>query len=773
MSKREPSAGPAGAGAAANADAPAPSAKRPRRSRLAARVKLAEDVPAQLRPDAEIIDYEFEETLAVRKERSRSDKAVEFHRLSVPEDQGAINGIENVDDIWACDDSKDWRRAHLPLRTTLSLIIEKKGCEEFALQIDHGMQATAEQSAGPPFTVSEVSEKGWRIEELYDLMSWSEVLHVIGETPKQLEINGIARRLHDQKAEVLYPVPPTDRPPLQLRVFSQGSAQSQAQRIPTNAPHVYRNQPEDILDHVVKKMFAQQGIDKCSYSQPTIDELKAQAVKMIKEEAEKKAAKVVGAAAAGLRRTSTFLLGESCTEGAGTTAAEGTPEPGDRRSAIEDGPAMEAPSTGAGASSSSAVIFCDATPCKGSEPPLPQPSPTREACTDEVSIFHSRPTPRKIQQHEVESPLGTALHWIQRSPLRHALLGEEMKRELNQLGIIKRKVCGAEASNISKHEEHLKLAIELWKVNCTQQKLTRARRDLVVATLDGAGVSWPPETQVDLLSWELKGNVMKIDEIIKAGATSDCSGTLSDGIGLYLPWRTGADTIKFDAQRPTLGKCCISDPIRADLFINFAITDRLVAWAEKGQAYQRVVLDYIRISKALLVIPEEDADLGRSSAMALSMVLKVFDVVEAVAANADTVSAATDMDVFADMEEVLAASHLTDRESVFGIVGQALSKAEPWASKFSLGLKRAKVLKHYAPGISEKIGKTTSLDITPSMEFCSKVDDIMPEVPYFTKLAGPQATECFEAALCHKINSSAEALLELVQKEPIESKSEG
>eukprot|EP00959_Pyramimonas_sp_CCMP1952_P096112 2009569-Pyramimonas_sp.AAC.1 len=89
------------------------------------------------------------------------------------------------------------------------------------------MQATAEQSAGPPFMVSEVSEKGWRIEELYDLMSWGEVPNVTGKTPEQLEIHGIARRLHGQKAAVLYPVPPTDRPPLQLRVFSQGGAQSQ------------------------------------------------------------------------------------------------------------------------------------------------------------------------------------------------------------------------------------------------------------------------------------------------------------------------------------------------------------------------------------------------------------------------------------------------------------------------------------------------------------------------------------------------------------------
>ncbi|CAK0815235.1 unnamed protein product, partial [Prorocentrum cordatum] len=35
------------------------------------------------------------------------------------------------------------------------------------------------------------------------------------------------------------------------------------------------------------------------------------------------------------------------------------------------------------------------------------------------------------------------------------------------------------------------------------------------------------------------------------------------------------------------------------------------------------------------------------------------------------------------------------------------------------------------------------------------------------------ATECFEAALCHKTNSRAETSLELVQMEPIESKSEG
>ena len=82
-------------------------------------------------------------------------------------------------------------------------------------------------------------------------------------------------------------------------------------------------------------------------------------------------------------------------------------------------------------------------------------------------------TPPKIEKHEVKEPLGTVAHWVSRSPGSNAMLGDDMKRELNQLSIIDRRTKNKEEKGIiSAHNLLIKDCISFQKDNLCDLGMT-------------------------------------------------------------------------------------------------------------------------------------------------------------------------------------------------------------------------------------------------------------------------------------------------------------
>ena len=376
------------------------------------------------------------------------DNGVEHVLLQMLPHLETTQGEEDILDpssLYVCATCLKWREQHLPMRPTVEIIFEKTIDESWAKEVTYGLNAAAgSEEKGGPLSAGTWEELGRIVQEEYELKTYQEVVEAADKTPIQLKLKPLHRVILNGKPQTLWGFPPEGRPSLKCLVFHKESGVCQKADMSAQLPNLFPSHGTRLVQDLAGALFKQNGISDFSYQMASWSETVARAKELTRKEAEAKAHK---------QRLKSSDWGIDV----------GADEPVQEQEKVEEeGEVVEAMKDIHDEPERTGVIVSKEG---GGKAKAAASSST--GTTVALPAVPARRKPVKILQSQVSAPLGTALHWIQRSPLGHAALGDEMKRETNQLSLLRKNTATprAEKNLIDQHTANLSLTTDMWHKN--------------------------------------------------------------------------------------------------------------------------------------------------------------------------------------------------------------------------------------------------------------------------------------------------------------------
>ena len=191
---------------------------------------------------------------------------------------------------------------------------------------------------------------------------------------------------------------------------------------------------------------------------------------------------------------------------------------------------------------------------------------------------------------------------MQRYPVEVALLGLSIRHCINQLHILKPKTNSEEANCATLHTELLTIGGEL----CMPQlmKLPRERRDAVVLRVSKNVATWPPQTQLDLVTYE----TWATRKAITAGSLDE--QIHANFYNLVDVWQTLAQIqIVFDASRVSLACTSVRDASRCE-YARSLTFELFTAILEQGSTHADCATAFAEQGTIAYQLPEIEVEIG-------------------------------------------------------------------------------------------------------------------------------------------------------------------
>ena len=424
----------------------------------------------------------------------------------------------------------------LPSCTLVSVLQDMANDSLVAKEISDGRQgllpnedqpetSTSTSNLGAMLLAHENSEVGTWIQDEFDLLNFQEVVHETEQTPAAMKLKPLKRMRPNGQYEVRYAFPAQKYP--KLLVFSKQSGTAQTSLFADGESRLaFRQQPRMLLEGYRNNVRKDTNVGNwCRLA--SLEEINERGI--------------------GHRD---FPKKSSPREGESTPrrpAGDNQPEEESQSVVFDPDQEMEATGTKTGSKKSSAsssvlelasgeMITLD--DYKNSLPGLD-------------AILYPFKKQQKIEAYQVvTASAGTLEHWIERSCIEEAMMGDGKARELNQIKIHLPKDNGGIGNA---HIELVQKAVQTWKP--TLVTLKREKRDEIVKHLQLAKVNWVPTTQLNFVVYKIMESLMELSkEGLLASTRSDSIKTFCS---VSMPWRQ-VDS-EFSPDSPALPTCDIND----------------------------------------------------------------------------------------------------------------------------------------------------------------------------------------------------------------------
>ena len=357
-----------------------------------------------------------------------------------------------------------------------------------------------------------------------------------------------------------------------------------------------------------------------------------------------------------------------------------------------------------------------------------------------VLIMPTRPLPKKTMATDVEAPVATYLHWIQRSPLLHAQQGLEMKREINQLNILshKRDTPGDVKAAIHEHINHIKNNIQLWEENLV--KLNEVRRKEFLKRCKVAGYEIDPFVQLGLLKVELQDSwtvLVETSENWHINLEHICKKTKL--------WKFAHEPEKkFDLEDMDLYSCSCKDWMKASWMLIQIFLDHVCEWIWAGESKAPLVTWFAQNFPKVAELPSdiENVHMSDMASGALSLAFRVCAVLSLLSNPAPEtdieLSALDDLDVVAG-EGGTGDAGGDKGNDLLAAVGRTVRGEQFWKARLEKAHDSAKVWKHYVPKFREACTQASDIPESPTQKGASKLEEMASQVEYLKIGLGAQA----------------------------------
>ena len=385
-----------------------------------------------------------------------------------PADKDAEPAIEAV---WMCENCHDWCSKEMPDTNFREIVTEMVELPDDELRAALGLPLADPDGDGHhdvhdqlPMKLTSGEEVGYLIEESFDLVTFSEFEKKAKQTPAAIGAKAVRKRNPSTgKIEVRYALPMPGRPRPVLKVYTKMKVEVKKPRTKEGMTTKFKNHADMAFRGFVSKVIGATGVGRLSRFAQTFDE--------IVKKATGSGAPAASATAASAPGSGCFALEEQI-EKVRQARLE---------LALEEEPDENAQESG-GSNEDIVPVVTEKVVVLGM--PIAQ-------------------VPPKRNQSFAASPLGTAMHWIERSPLSDVLLGADCKRELYQLRLIKGST-GSSTTQIDNAERHMKLLEDAAELQPNSlMGLTRKRKDELVKALEDDNTTWPVYTQLWLIHYDV------------------------------------------------------------------------------------------------------------------------------------------------------------------------------------------------------------------------------------------------------------------------------
>ena len=406
-----------------------------------------------------------------------------------------------VDPTWFCRTCFDWLGENLPDHDARDIVtvIKKDDAEGRQLKdalLESHQPANNKKVVGKPIKMTDMEDMGFLIEEPFELLTYKEYKEETKKCPKQNNAKLIKKRsFATGKIEVRYALPLKGSRPI-LKQYWKVSVATQTRRMLKGVSAKFRRHAAMAIQGGLKKNLARTGI------------LALQASRM-----------------------------QSLAELKGKATSQGNPSSG---ALAQTGRSIVKKSEG---SDSDAEAERPENECSdGGDDILNVPKPRKDISSSSTNatshkqgiVLGSHPIviPRKRTQHDTKFALGTAKHWIERSPPHEAVLGLAMQREINQLKLIQghKSTSQIEQDLAKDHIEVLGHSITLQRENLV--RLTRSNKKKASEALEKENMSWPLAVQFDIISFDAGLYWQEIKEY-NYMATEDTKKALGDILKVF------------------------------------------------------------------------------------------------------------------------------------------------------------------------------------------------------------------------------------------------
>lgn len=311
------------------------------------------------------------------------------------------------DAVWWCEPCKEWQREMLPCTTPRVLMKEKGHDEKMATEITNLFKGQTEDdpeqvgvakatSCGLSSRVSTGDTIGGIVEDIYDLMTYQDLVNTLKMTPLQAGAQAVKKKNLKGGHEIRYAFPQHAPMRLRLRVFSQVDKKLvQFQTDKEIKPH-FTKHAELAFSGELKNFAKDQGYQNLKLRQLAIKDFIERA------KAEKPAD--------GQDPTGEDVMPGSSNDGESGTAA-----------APAESPECTGGEEAAQAAEDEGEVAEVMTPHSKAK--------KDKHDVNNIPLGRTRSkVPVAIAADQVDAQLGTVLHWIQRSPSKNCLQGNGMSR---------------------------------------------------------------------------------------------------------------------------------------------------------------------------------------------------------------------------------------------------------------------------------------------------------------------------------------------------------
>ncbi|CAK0849549.1 unnamed protein product [Prorocentrum cordatum] len=635
----------------------------------------------------------------------------------------ADSAKDPVEALWMCKRCYDWVQEEVPDCDVREVVDELNSDEArrndvmrslgFDVPDGDGAEAMCDE-VGMPLELSSGEEVGYLIEESFELLTRTEFQTLANKSPEAAKAKVIKRRSPtDGKLELRFAFPLPGRPRPRLTVFSKVSATATVKKTKTGMIEKFRGHCSIAFKSFVKKVIGPTGAGSLSRFLTTLDEH------------------------IGKQETPTKPAKQSDPSGPGQADAKADDELSRAvggRLAIKDGVMTDESAAADGLGDN--VVDVD-------------------AMGNNHEIFLGMPSvviPPKRPQSDSLSPLGTAKHWIDRSPLADVLLGAECKRELNQLGLIEKskEAPPLQRDNASRHMNLIRTCSELWPSNLERMKRERKREvlELVSPAID----AWPSFTQMYLINFDTKPlweNVLKMEGHQSA---------LMKLCDMLKVWTTVGDSRCMDIHALTIRTSTMTDAERAGYFLTEVLLNNVAQWLRHGGSASEAVFFVAENAPPLLRLPEEveDCEIGPACAKALSDCERIFAVLALM--NDIRIPESTPAHVFDDIELFVVSQASGGGSDIWTVVARAADDSTLWQHKVASLRKTAKVCKHFYPDITKVSQALEVIGDQPTVEASEGLAEAATKLEWFEKEIGTEPVEKLSSAILAKFISHVNAL---------------
>ncbi|CAK0867338.1 unnamed protein product, partial [Prorocentrum cordatum] len=340
------------------------------------------------------------------------------------------------------------------------------------------------------------------------------------------------------------------------------------------------------------------------------------------------------------------------------------------------------------------------------------------------------PLPPKRPQSFSTAPLGTAKHWIDRSPLEDVLLGAECKRELNQLPIIEKSKESppVQRDSATRHISLTRNCYQLQGPNFAELK--RERKAELLELVKPSIQSWPTFTQFNLIVYDA---AQMWQSIRKAEGQR---GALQEVCRILQVWHRIGDNVTLDISAPTVRASTMADHEKAGCFLKDIFVNTLIQWFQDGSDAEEAIYYVARNAPKYLGLQEdaETCEIGPACAQALSDCERILAVIDLMSLS--EIPETTGQHTFDDIDLFVRAQKTAGAQDIWSVVARATNPSLYWQQKVNTLKENAKICKHFFPDLARCAATVEAIQEAPSQDACDLLAEAATKLEYFEKEIG-------------------------------------